>query len=198
MGEDVDRAAPRRGLVGHGGVGALGLARGLLGIQRVGVGGGRGDGEVALGQAGERADEVGGHAADQLGAQQHRLHVPVGVVVGEDRLADVLVATGRSEVAGGGEDRVGRVEGVLAAVAVGVAAVGLPGRGHELHPAERAGGADVEVAAVVGLDLVDRREDLPADPVLDPRGLVDRQQEDRHPELLDHEVRHALHGGGGR
>ena len=47
---------------------------------------------------------------------------------------------------------------------------------------------DVQVAPVVGLDLVDRRQDLPADAVLDPGGLVDRQQEDRHAELADHEV----------
>ena len=47
--------------------------------------------------------------------------------------------------------------------------------------------------AVVGLDLVvDRREELRvADAVLDPGRLVDRQQEHRHPELADHEVRHA-------
>ena len=67
----------------------------------------------------------------------------------------------------------------------------LPGGGHELHPADRAGGGDVQVAAVVGLDLVDRRQDLPAHAVLDAGGLVDRQQERRDPELVDEEVRDA-------
>ena len=62
---------------------------------------------------------------------------------------------------------------------------------------ERAGGGDVEVAAVVGLDLVDRGEDLPAHAVLDAGGLVDREQERRDPELVDEEVRHADRGGAG-
>ena len=52
------------------------------------------------------------------------------------------------------------------------------------------GGGHVQVAAVVGLDLVDRRQDLPADAVLDPGRLIDRQQERRHPELANDEVRH--------
>ena len=95
------------------------------------------------------------------------------------------------QVARGGEDRVDRVVRVLAAVVVGVDAVALPGRGHELHPAHGAGGRDVEVAPVVGLDLVDRGEDLPAHAVLDAGGLVDREQEGRDAELLDEEVRHA-------
>ena len=56
---------------------------------------------------------------------------------------------------------------------------------------ERAGGGDVEVAAVVGLDLVDRGQDLPADAVLHAGGLVDREQERRDPELVDEEVRDA-------
>ena len=62
---------------------------------------------------------------------------------------------------------------------------------------ERARGRDVEVAAVVGLDLVDRREDLPAHAVLDAGGLVEREQERRDPELVDEEVRHADRGGAG-
>ena len=61
-----------------------------------------------------------------------------------------------------------------------------------------AGGRDVQVAAVVGLDLVDRRQDLPADAVLDAGGLVDRQQEDRHAELADDEVRDAGDAAPGR
>ena len=64
---------------------------------------------------------------------------------------------------------------------------------------ERAGGGDVEVAPVVGLDLVDRGEDLPAHAVLHAGGLVDRQQERRDAELVDEEVRHAdRRGAGGR
>src|SRR4029079_2911946 len=43
----------------------------------------------------------------------------------------------------------------------------------------------------VGLDLVDRGEDLPAHAVLDAGSLVDRQQEARDAELVDEEVRHA-------
>src|SRR3712207_7876888 len=62
-----------------------------------------------------------------------------------------------------------RVVRVALAVAVGVEPVLLPRRRHELHPPERAGGGHVEVAPVVGLDLVDRREDLPADAVLGAR-----------------------------
>ena len=117
------------------------------------------------------------------------------MVVGEDRLADVGLGTRGAQVAGGGEDRVDRVEGVLEAVAVGVDAVLLPGRGHELHPAERAGGGDVEVAPVVGLDLVDRRQHLPAHAVLDAGGLVDGEEEGRDAELVDEEVRHADRSG---
>ena len=54
---------------------------------------------------------------------------------------------------------------------------------------------DVEVAAVVGLDLVDRGEDLPAHAVLDAGGLVDRQQERRDAEAVDDDVRHAARRG---
>ena len=174
--------------------------RELLGValgEVVGVGGLRRDGEVALGQAGERADEVGRQAADQARAHEDGVDVPVGVVVGEDRLAQVLLGAGGLEVARGGEDRVDRVVRVLQLVLVGVDAVLLPRRGHELHPPERAGGGDVEVAAVVGLDLVDRREDLPAHAVLDAGGLVEREQEGRDAELVDEEVRHADRRGAG-
>ena len=72
-------------------------------------------------------------AAEQLRAQQHRFDVGLGVVVGEDRRADVRGAAGGAQVACGGEDRVGRVVGVLEAVAVGVHAV--------LRPRTRAGTA---------------------------------------------------------
>ena len=171
----------------------------LLG-QLAGVGGLRVDREAALREARERADEVARQAADDLGAHQHRVHVPVGVVVGEDGAADVRLGAGRVEVAGGGEDRVDGVERVLDAVAVGVHAVGVPRRRHELHPADGARGGDVQVAPVVGLDLVDRGQDLPAHAVLHAGGLVDREQEGRDAELVDEEVRHADPGrpGGGQ
>ncbi len=188
--EDLDPVAPRVGLdlVGRG---LLALLAQLLLGHAVGVRRVRQDREAALRQPGERTDEAGRQAPDHTRAQEHGVDVPPGVVVGEDRLAQVLRGAGRAQVAGGGEDRVGRVVRVLEAVLVGVDAVELPGRGHELHPADRAGRADVEVAPVVGLDLVDRGEDLPAHAVLDAGGLVDRQQERRDAELLDEEVRHA-------
>src|SRR5439155_20700987 len=88
-------------------------------------------------------------------------------------------------------DRVDRVVGIAAGVAVGVQAPAPPRAREELHPPDGAGGRDVEVAPVVGLDLVDRGEDLPPDAVLDARRLVDRQQERRDPELVDEEVRDA-------
>ena len=191
LGEDVDRAALVGGLDEVGGVLTAPdpLEQRLLG-QVVRIPRARVDGEASFGESGERADQVGGHAGDQAGAEQHGVDVPVGVVVGEDRAAHVSVVAGGGQVAGGGEDRVDRVVGVLAAVLVGVGAVGGPGRRHELHPAQRPGGGHVQVAAVVGLDLVDRRQDLPADAVLDPGRLIDRQQERRHPELANDEVRH--------
>ena len=171
------------------------LHRGALG-DVVGVAGLGGDGEVgALGQAGERVDDAARQVAVLLGVEEDLVDVPVGVVVGEDRGAQVLGAAGGLEVAGGGADRVDRVVGILAAVAVGVDAVGLPGRGHELHPAEGAGGGDVEVGAERGLDAVDRGEHLPRDPVLGSAGLVDREQEGRDRELVDDEVGDADRGG---
>ena len=139
-----------------------------------------------------------GQAGDQTRAEHDRVDVPVGVVVGEDRLAHVLRRAGGLEVARGGEDRVDRVVRVLLLVVVRVDAVLAPGGRHELHPAERARGRDVQVAAVVGLDLVDRGQVLPADAVLDAGGLVDRQQEERDAELADDEVRDAVDGGRAR
>jgi hypothetical protein len=166
------------GLRHRAGVGRLGLHR-----------------EAALREPRERADEVGGQAADDAGAHQDRLDVPVGVVVGEDGAVEVLVGPRGAEVPRGGEDRVDRVERVLLPVAVGVDAVHVPRRGHELHPAQRAGGGDVQVAAVVRLDLVDRGQDLPPDAVLDAGGLVDGEEEGRDAELLDEEVRDADRSG---
>ena len=58
-----------------------------------------------------------------------------------------------------------------------------------IHPNAPARG-DVEVAPVVGLDLVDRGQHLPPHPILDPSRLIDRQQENRDPELANHEIRH--------
>ena len=141
-----------------------------------------------LGQAGQRADQVGRQLAVGARVEEHLLHVPVGVVVGEDRVVEVLVRARRLQVVGGGADRVDRVVGVLAAVAVGVDPVHLPARGDELHPAHRPGAGDVEVGAEGGLDFVDRGEHLPGDPVLGAAGLVDRQQEGRDLEGVDDEV----------
>ena len=145
-GEDVDRLAPLLGGDDDGGVVALDAAVALG--QRVRVGRLGADREAALREAGERADEVVGHAAHDLGAHEHGVHVPGRVVVGEDRAPDVVIAARRLQVARGREDRVHGVVRVLEAVAVGVHAVLLPGGRHELHPAQRAGGGDVEVAAV--------------------------------------------------
>jgi hypothetical protein len=189
LGEDVDALAARLGLDRDRRVAALALAVGLG--QRAGVGALGAHREAALGQAGERADEIARDAADHLRPHQDAVDVPIGVVVSEDRPPEVLVAARCLEVASRREDRVNRVERVLHAILVGVHAVLLPGRGHELHPAQRAGGGDVQVAAVVGLDLVDPGQDLPTDAVLHAGGLVDREQEGRDAELVDEEVRHA-------
>ena len=94
---------------------------------------------------------------DQLRPQQHRVDIFFGVVVGEDRAAQVGGGAGGAQVARGGEDRVDRVVGVGVAGVEGVHAVLQPGVGHELHPADRAGARDRQVGAVVGLDFVDRR-----------------------------------------
>ena len=86
--EDADAAAAVARLHEVGGVLARLRAleevalRDVVGVACAGV-----DGEAAFGEAGERADEVGGHAGDQPGPQQHRVDVPVGVVVGEHRAA---------------------------------------------------------------------------------------------------------------
>ena len=192
--EDPDPAARRRSGDRVGDVPCAPLARlralqGLALGDVVGVAGIGGDREAgALGEASERADEVGGERPVLARVEQHLVDVPVGVVVSEDRGAEVLIATGRLQVASRGADRVDRVVGVLAAVVVGVDAVGLPGGGQELHPAEGAGGRDVEVGPERGLDPVDRGEHLPRDPVLGSAGLVDRQQEGRDRELVDDEV----------
>ena len=128
--EDPDRAPRAVGLDDVGDVLRPARTRllALLVGQRAGVGRLGGDREAALRQARERADQVGRQAADHTRAHEHRLDVPVGVVVGEDRAVEVLVGAGGAQVARGGEDAVDRVERVLLAVAVGVDAVHLPGR----------------------------------------------------------------------
>ena len=175
-------------------VGARALQR-CAGGEFVRVAGVGGDREVgALGEPGQRADQVGGDAAVGAGVGEDLLRVPVGVVVGEDRAVEVLLAARDLEVVGGGADRVDRVVGVLATVAVGVEPVRFPARREELHPADRAGAGDVEVGAEAGLDFVDRREHLPGDPVFGAAGLVDRQQEGRDLEGVDDEVGDADRG----
>ena len=119
----------------------------------------------AGGAEGGVADFVGVAA----GVGEDLADVPVGVVVGEDRAVGVGGHAGGAEVAGGGEDRVFGVVRVGDPVAVGVDPVVVPGRGHELHPADRAGRGGAEVGAEAGLDLVDPGQDrraLRAEPVL--------------------------------
>ncbi len=113
------------------------------------------------------------------------------MVVGKDRAPHVLLIARRLQIAPGGEDRVDWVVGVLLAVLVRIHPIRPPTGGDELHPPQRTRRRHVQVAAVVGLDLVDRRQDLPPHPVLDPRRLIDRQQKHRHPELPNHEIRHT-------
>src|SRR6185436_6921521 len=87
----------------------------------VGVGGVGRDGEVgSLGQPRQRADQVGGELAVGPGVAEDLLHVPVGVVVGEDRAVEVLGAAAQLQVVGGRADRVDGVVWVLEPVAVGV------------------------------------------------------------------------------
>src|ERR1700742_994583 len=126
VGEDVDPAPGRRGGDHFGRIAAGAAVRGGA-LQRraggdvVGVAGVGGDREVgALGEAGQRADQVGRKLAVGAGVEEDLLHVPVGVVVGEDRLIEILVAASDLEVVGRGADRVDRVVGVFATVAVGV------------------------------------------------------------------------------
>ena len=185
----VDAHSAARAVAGDGHRGVRAGDAGAGGVQAAGVHRVAGDREAAERQAGERGDDLVGQAADRLGAAEHVVDVPVGVVVGPDRAPEAVAGARGLEVASGGEDRVDRVVGILAAVAVGVDSVHLPGRGHELHPADCAGRADVEIAPVVGLDAVDRGEDLPAHAVLDARGLVERKQEGRDLEAVEQDVR---------
>ena len=106
------------------------------------------------------------------------------------------------EVVGRGADRVDRVVGVLAAVAVGVEAVRLPSwRAGTASSRPRRRWRRSRLVPNAGLDFVDRGEHLPGDPVLGSAGLVDRQQEGRDLEGVDDEVGDADRGraeGGDR
>ena len=144
--------------------------------------------EAAFDQLAKRVDHPFWDPADHLGAQQHRLHVPPGVVIGVDRVLKVRGGAGRVQVAGSGEDRVDRVVRVGVAGVGGVDAVALPGRGQELHPADGTCAGDRQVPPVVGLDLIDRRQHRPRNVVLDPRRLVDGEQERRDLKARDEEV----------
>ena len=100
---------------------------------------------AALGQRRERTDEGKREAGDRLRLADHEVDVPVLVVVGEERAADVGRGAGGAQVAGRGEDRVDGVVGIAQPVVVGIVAVGLPRGGHELHPPQRAGARDRDV-----------------------------------------------------
>ena len=190
LGVDLDLAAVVLGVDEVGGVLACFDAFGGFGfLEVVGVAGPCGDREPALGQPGQRPDQIGGDPGDQPGAQQDGVDVPVGVVIGKDRAADVLVIAGGLQIAAGGEDRVDGVIGVLSAVLVRIDPIRPPRRRDELHPPQRTSRRDIQVAPIVGLDLVDRGQHLPPHPILNPSRLIDRQQENRHPELPDHEIR---------
>ena len=136
---------------------------------------------------GAEREAAGRRDADDAGVAggvfEHLGDVPVGVVVGVDRVVGVGGHPGGAQVAGRGEDRVFGVVGVLDPVAVGVDAVHFPGRLDELHPAHRAGVGGVEVGAEGGLDLIDPGQhgrSLRAEVVGRGRPLVDRDQDRRH------------------
>ena len=100
LGVDVDPAARGRVCDHVGGV-AGGALAGLRALERaalgdvVGVARLGGDREAgALGEAGERADQVLGELAVLVRVEQDLVDVPVGVVVGEDRAAQVVLAAG--------------------------------------------------------------------------------------------------------
>ena len=104
-------------------------------------------------------------AAERPGQVEHVFDVPVRVVVRIDASVEVVPATGGGEIPRGGVDRILGVPGVGHAVAGRVGSPALPGRGHELHPADRACRARAHVPAEVRLDLVDRGEHFPRNPV---------------------------------
>ena len=112
----------------------------------------------------QREDNVDVTAEDRR-QSEHLVHVPLGVVVGEDGARDVRCPAGCGEIARGREDGVLGIPRIGEPVAVSVGAPAQPGVGHELHPADCTGQARPHVAAEVRLDLVDRGEHLPGNPV---------------------------------
>ncbi len=109
-----------------------------------------------------RAGEVDRAPRAEVGREaQNLVHVPLGVVVGEDSAGEIVVSTRGGEVAGRGKDGVVGIPGIGEPVSVRVEAPAKPRVRHELHPPHRAGRARAHVAPEVGLDLVDRGEHLP-------------------------------------
>src|SRR5581483_2082025 len=114
---------------------------------------------------------------------EHGLHVGLRVVVGVDRLLELVGCTGGGEVVGGGDDRVGLVPAVGGAVVVRVDAVLGPRFGEELHRPAGASLIDeafcpaggVGCAAVLAFDLADRGEQLPGYVEGEPGLLVEEQ-----------------------
>src|SRR5215475_9168377 len=94
-------------------------------------------------QLARRDSEAGGSAASagavETGEPENLVHVPGRVVVAIDRPGDVELPTAPGEVARSAEDRVGGIVRIGYAVAVRVDSPARPGRGHELHPPDRAG-----------------------------------------------------------
>ena len=126
-------------------------------------------GAAVVGVAGD------GAAAVAVGVVEDVVDVPVDVVVGEQGSADTGGACadpGLGEVVGGGEDAVGVVVDVGAAVAVAVDTHGGEGGGHELHQALCAGRAGVVVAAVAGFFHADAGQQRPRNLVLGGCGEV--------------------------
>ena len=124
----------------------------------------------------EAEGRVHSTGAEELRHLQDLVDVPLGVVVREDGRCDVGLPARRRQIAGGGGHGVLGVPRVGDAVAVGVDSPPLPRRGHELHPPDRAGRARPHVPAEVRLDLVDRREHRPRDPVARARALPQREE----------------------
>jgi hypothetical protein len=124
-----------------------------------------------------------------MGAREDVVDVGARLVVAEERLAEIAVRglEQRSQVVGGGRDRVLGVVDVVAPVVVAVHRVALP-RGRrpvgevELHgacaaaePVDAGAHARRLGAAVVGLDRADPREHLPRHFVTVPGVPVQRE-----------------------
>ena len=76
---------------------------------------------------------------EQASAEQDLRHVPVGVVIGEDRRRQIGRGPACLQVARRREDRVERRVGVALAVVIGIDGPSAPRFGHELHPSDGAG-----------------------------------------------------------